>query len=87
VKPAIATAGCERFYNLQAWVYSGLHETGIGARCAGGRNKNDNGEGQVMKAFVLAMVAIAVFGVGSWFVLDSLGMSASGVYSTDNVRL
>ncbi|MDX1717644.1 MAG: hypothetical protein R3287_12105 [Anderseniella sp.] len=40
-----------------------------------------------MKAFVLAVVAIAVFGVGSWAVLDSLGMSASGVYSTENVRL
>jgi hypothetical protein len=40
-----------------------------------------------MKAFVLAVVAIAVFGVASWAILDRLGMSASGVYSTDNVRL
>lgn len=39
-----------------------------------------------MKAFVLAVVAIAGIGVGSWFVLDNLGMSAENVYSTGNVR-
>jgi hypothetical protein len=39
-----------------------------------------------MKAFVLAMIAIVGIGVGSWAILDSLGMSASQVYSTSNVR-
>lgn len=39
-----------------------------------------------MKAFVLAVVAIVGISVGSWAVLDSLGMSASQVYSTSNVR-
>ena len=39
-----------------------------------------------MKAFVLACAAMAVIGVGTHFGLDSLGLSASNVYSTDNVR-
>ena len=39
-----------------------------------------------MKAFVLAVVAIVGIGVGTWAVLDSLGMSAANVYSTSKVR-
>jgi len=39
-----------------------------------------------MKAFVLACAAMAVIGVGAHFTLASLELSASNVYSTDNVR-
>ena len=40
-----------------------------------------------MKAFVAACVVVACVSVVSIFVLDSLGMSSSNVFSTDNVRL
>ena len=39
-----------------------------------------------MKSFVMAVVAMAVIGVGAHFVLDSLDFSAGNVYVTNNVR-
>jgi len=39
-----------------------------------------------MKSFVLAVVAMAVIGVSTYFGLASLDRSASNVYVTDNVR-
>jgi hypothetical protein len=40
-----------------------------------------------MKAFLAACALVICVSVASIFVLDSLGMSSSQVYSTDNVRL
>ena len=40
-----------------------------------------------MKAFLAACAVVICVSVVSVFVLDSLGMSSSNVYSTDNVRL
>lgn len=40
-----------------------------------------------MKAFLAGVCAAAVIAVGAYFALDYLGMSASEVYSTPNVRL
>ena len=40
-----------------------------------------------MKAFIAACVVVVCVSVVAAFALDSLGMSSSNVYSTDNVRL
>ncbi len=39
-----------------------------------------------MKSFVMAVIAMAVIGVGAYFGLASLDRSAGNVYVTDNVR-
>lgn len=40
-----------------------------------------------MRAFVAGVCAAVLIAVGSYFVLESLGMSSSQVYSSPNVRL
>ncbi len=40
-----------------------------------------------MRAFIAGVCAAIVIAVGSYFALESLGMSASKVYSSPNVRL
>ena len=40
-----------------------------------------------MKAFIAGVCAAALIAVGSYFVLESLEMSSSQVYSSPNVRL
>lgn len=40
-----------------------------------------------MKAFLAAMLAIALIAVGSNLYLDSLGFSSAETYKTENVRL
>lgn len=40
-----------------------------------------------MKAFLAALVVLAVLTVGADLLLDEAGFASSEVYSTDNVRL
>jgi hypothetical protein len=40
-----------------------------------------------MKAFVAAMIAMAVIAVGAHYYLDSLGLSSAQVYKSPDVRL
>jgi hypothetical protein len=40
-----------------------------------------------MKAFIAGCAAAVVIAVGAYFALESLGLSSSQVYSTENVRL
>lgn len=40
-----------------------------------------------MRAFVAGVCAAVLIAVGAYFVLESLNMSSSEVYSTPNVRL
>ena len=40
-----------------------------------------------MRAFLLAIAAILVVGVGAWAGLEQLGMSSAQVYSAPDVRL
>lgn len=51
-----------------------------------GMAKGETGRVTTMKAFVMACAAMAVIGVGAHFTLASLELSASNVYTTDNVR-
>ena len=40
-----------------------------------------------MKAFLAAMVAMAVIAVAAHFYLDNLGFTSASKYSTENTRL
>ncbi|SMF23959.1 hypothetical protein SAMN06265365_108124 [Tistlia consotensis] len=40
-----------------------------------------------MRAFLAGVCAAVLIAVGSYFVLESLGMSSQAVYSSPNVRL
>lgn len=40
-----------------------------------------------MRAFIAGVCAAVLIAAGSYFVLESLGMSSSQVYSSPNVRL
>lgn len=59
---------------------------GIETLSQGAAAKRETGKVKAMKSFVMAVVAMAVIGVGAHFGLASLDRSASNVYVTDNVR-
>lgn len=40
-----------------------------------------------MKAFVAAIIAMAVIAIGAHYYLDSLGFSSANVFSREDVRL